>query len=273
MSSARNIGIKNAKGSYISFIDSDDYIASQTIELLYGCCLQKNAAIAQCGHLRTKSDTEEAIFPAGGFTISLLAGKEPFWSLAGAFGFVRPMLWGKLFLTDLYQELRFPEGKIHEDEATIHRLLYQAGRIACIDVRAYFYYTNPDSIMNGKFDRKRYDVLSALEDRIAFYRQLSWDRLAMVVLLRYLFTLMEYYLMTIEYIPNSVKEQNWLKMLQQQNIPLLLSSPYIDEKTKRQHMEWVKNPNLENYQDAWVYLKSWIKEHYYMVEDDLQNNK
>ena len=50
VSSARNMGLQHAKGEYVAFIDSDDYVTPDYLESLYKLLNHSQADVAQCGH-------------------------------------------------------------------------------------------------------------------------------------------------------------------------------------------------------------------------------
>ena len=58
LSDARNRGIDIARGKYITFIDSDDYISEDYLEYLYGILKKNNAQISICGHIKTKNEQD-----------------------------------------------------------------------------------------------------------------------------------------------------------------------------------------------------------------------
>lgn len=76
---------------------------------------------------------------------------------------------GKLYKKELFKGIRFPVGKIHEDQAVIFRVLYAAKRIAETGECLYAYVQSNDSIMRKQFSAKRYDDIDALDQAIAFF--------------------------------------------------------------------------------------------------------
>ena len=70
---------------------------------------------------------------------------------------------------ELFENERFPKGKIHEDEFLTYKLMYESNKIAYINEELYYYYQNDSGIMNGSNLIKRLDRIEALEERSNFF--------------------------------------------------------------------------------------------------------
>src|SRR5699024_2578473 len=75
---------------------------------------------------------------------------------------------GKLYQKNLFTKIRFPIGKIHEDEARIPILFYMSQRVVVNCRKMYGYRVREDSIMHKKFSIRRYDAIDAFKECIAF---------------------------------------------------------------------------------------------------------
>ena len=84
-------------------------------------------------------------------------------------GVVFIVAWNKLYKKDLFRNLRYKDGAIHEDEFIIHRILYNTKKIIYIKEPLYFYLQRDGSIMNNIHKIIRIDYLLALSDRIRFF--------------------------------------------------------------------------------------------------------
>ena len=73
----------------------------------------------------------------------------------------RTVAWAKLYHRSLWEENRFPVGRKHEDEAVMHRLMFQAGKIVCSADEIYFYRTRPGSIMADPDRIRNADIFKA----------------------------------------------------------------------------------------------------------------
>ncbi len=79
--------------------------------------------------------------------------------------------WNKLYRRSLFQNIRFPEGKIHEDEFTIHYFLDAANKVVCIKEELYFYVQRSNSIMHTTFSVKKLDGTDAMINRTLFFKK------------------------------------------------------------------------------------------------------
>ena len=85
--------------------------------------------------------------------------------------------WNKLYRKELFDEERYPIGRIHEDEFIIHRILYKCNKISYIKDDLYYYLQRQGSIMNEAFSIKKIDVVDAMKDRMDFFRNNNEDDL------------------------------------------------------------------------------------------------
>lgn len=162
LSDARNAAMEVAKGEYITFIDSDDYVDSRFVEVLLELCLSRGVEIAQCDNTRNVS------LMGSGFKKTIhLRGKEAFVKLV-KFKTISPTAWGKLYRTSLFYEnnLIFPVGRIHEDTAVLYKLIYHAKEIACIESTLYYYRLNDNSITTASYTSKHYESVTQYHNEL-----------------------------------------------------------------------------------------------------------
>lgn len=149
LSDARNAGIDIAKGEYISFIDSDDYIHPQMLELLLHTSLKIDSDISVC-LFASVGETEKRSFQTiDDNTISVSTYSENRLSEIYNNNLITVVAWNKLYKKSLFNSIRYAYGKIHEDEFIIHELLFAASKVAYIDTELYFYRTRSNSIMQN----------------------------------------------------------------------------------------------------------------------------
>lgn len=168
LSSARNAGIdwsfSNSGSQWLTFIDSDDYIHPEYLERLYNACTNLHSSISVCNSTsqvfcNTESDyIPQRFSPEYVFCDNHLRRNIIF-------------AWGKLYNKSLWDGIRFPEGKIHEDRFTTHKLLFQVSEIAYIEAALYFYTINVNGISRSKWTLKRLDDLEALEEQYQFFQE------------------------------------------------------------------------------------------------------
>lgn len=168
LSDARNAGLEVAKGDYISFVDSDDIVHPDFLSYLY--LYIKDADISVCGYKVFNdgeiltSETTKGVFPLSYSSETILSQ---------LFKFKYPMLviaWNKLYKKVLWEKVRFPFGRVHEDEFVIHELLELSSTINVIDAPLYYYRQRSDSIMaEAKAEQAILDKLEAYGRRRKFF--------------------------------------------------------------------------------------------------------
>ncbi|HFU4479418.1 TPA: glycosyltransferase family 2 protein, partial [Streptococcus suis] len=173
LSDARNAGIDNCTGEYIVFLDSDDGIRGDFLEECVTTANQHDVDIV-IGHFfiwdennqtflyfvdQSQKDTTEVI------SAQEALNRQVVWKNLNTAPFV--VAWGKLFKASLFNTVRFPKGKVFEDEYTIHKTLLESNTVALINKEFYMYRRHGNSIMTSHFSvSKAMNLVEALEERI-----------------------------------------------------------------------------------------------------------
>lgn len=171
LSSARNAGLEKAKGDYIGFIDSDDYVHPKMFELLYREIIKYNADISICDFEKVYNymDNKNFSYESNHVLVKCLSNIEAIEKINTKNGVTFVIACNKLYKKNLFNKLRYKENVIHEDEFMAHRILYKAERIIYINEPLYFYVQREGSIMNSKSKISKIDYLLSLSDRIKFF--------------------------------------------------------------------------------------------------------
>lgn len=155
LSDARNVAIDVMRGKYVTFIDSDDFVADCFVERLYQCAVRYNAEIVISGHLPTKNSNETYSLTN---QIELFTIEEALKELLYQKKY-NTSAWGKLYLSSLFSQIRYPKGKLYEDICTTYKLITQSTKIAFDASKLYFYYQNSISIIRSEFNVKKMDYV------------------------------------------------------------------------------------------------------------------
>jgi glycosyltransferase involved in cell wall biosynthesis len=173
LSDARNAGLDVATGNYISFIDSDDYIHKRFYETLINLIVKYNADIAQCEYSNIyEEDTNN--FSNDKFNINeritvLYNNNSALNNLFNENYINTVVVWNKLYKRELFKNIRYPKGKVHEDEYTTYRVLFNTKKMILTRKRMYYYVQRSTSIMGKGFSIKHLDKLDAYYEQILFY--------------------------------------------------------------------------------------------------------
>jgi len=174
LSDARNVGIESSSGKYISLIDSDDYINKYFIETLYKHLIETQSDIAICNYQKVFAsdviDIKNRFPDSDNF---IYENDDKFSPLYTRFGIPFVVAWNKLYKAEIFKQhnIRYPLGKIHEDEFVIHELLNVAERVCFFDTPLYNYVIRDGSIMSQKLSEKNISAFDAFVNRILFYQK------------------------------------------------------------------------------------------------------
>lgn len=171
LSDARNTGIVNSSGEYLFFVDSDDWIECNIIERLITLCNKYNSEIAICEYI-SAYDEDRRINDSNRILdeVKLFNKKDILYNLYNDLYVTTIVSWNKLYKRELFNNINFPVGKIHEDEFTIYKLLYKANKIAYIKDKLYYYRQRQQSIMNTGYSWRNINRVEAYYEQMLFMK-------------------------------------------------------------------------------------------------------
>jgi len=165
LSDARNAGMKIATADYWSFVDSDDVCHPQMIEVLMQPLIEdKRFKMSACGYTKD-ADTwnDDHIHSVQKMSGLDYMNQIELWTVA----------WGKIYAKELFNKIKYPKGRLHEDEFTTYKLAYYAQNVAYINVPYYLYRQREDSIIGQKSIsvQRMTDAFVALWERLEFFEK------------------------------------------------------------------------------------------------------
>lgn len=163
VASARNLGIKMCNTKYFMFLDSDDYLELNAIEIMYKKMLETNSDIVMGNIEETKAkdiiiedDKYEYIFNA----------KIKYFMVS----------WNKLMKREIFNDLVYPNIHIAEDDYMIYHILKKIKKITFISSKTYNYYINPNGLTSKKLDYYK-EIVYVFKDRYLFFENTEYKNI------------------------------------------------------------------------------------------------
>ena len=165
LADARNVAIDCFKGEYVTFIDSDDYVALDLVETLFGLIVQNNADMSVMWANMFYEGTEP-IEDKKEHAIRVFNSEESLIDMFYQRSF-DTSAWGKLYHKVVFQDgIRYPKGWIYEDLPTTYRLMQKAKRVVFTDKKSYYYLLRNNSIEGAPFNSKKYESCIMIVDQL-----------------------------------------------------------------------------------------------------------
>lgn len=163
---ARNFGIDVARGEYIGFVDSDDYIEPEMYEVLYNMCINDNCDMVNCS---SKIYFNNKIKVNGNGEKVIHSKKEAMRVVIEGLLYDE-CLWSKLIKKSVLKDLRMPVGIIYEDTAFVYKIVDKCERIGYMGVPMYNYIKREDSTMDRAVKEIRTDAILVYKEMYEFVK-------------------------------------------------------------------------------------------------------
>lgn len=171
---ARNIALNIAKGAFVGFVDSDDYIASDFYNHLMQI-MTSEVDIAECSYFETDGDKAQFVTPNNCVIMQYTAKEALKENIKDHF--FRQLIWNKLYRRSVIDDIRFPEGKKIDDEYWTYQVIGNARSLIRSNAELYAYRQQENSVMHSLKPDKRLQVLEAKTKRhdyiCKYYPELS----------------------------------------------------------------------------------------------------
>lgn len=156
LSVARNRGLEIMTGEYVAFVDSDDFITEEYLQILYDRLLQDDTDMAVAGYQKFSDGKMPAmnddsqkhwLYNQEQMKELMLSRKLPMYTH------------GKLYRAELFKDIRFPIGKLYEDFIIAWEILKIITAVSVVNKKMYFYRQRKGSIVNVIFKPNRMDLV------------------------------------------------------------------------------------------------------------------
>jgi glycosyltransferase involved in cell wall biosynthesis len=158
LSAARNSGIEICRGQYLAFMDSDDWVDAKMLEIMLKAMQENQSDMAMCGYQCVKSDgsiQRHVVLPD-----AAVMDQEEVWRLV-----CREQLdchaWAKMYRRELFETVRFPEGKWYEDIFVFPKIVDQCTRISSLPDELVMYRIHEAAFTKRPYEIGRMDIVES----------------------------------------------------------------------------------------------------------------
>ncbi|WP_367341845.1 glycosyltransferase family 2 protein [Limosilactobacillus sp.] len=156
LADVRNVGIRYSSGTYITFVDGDDYVSPFYLSHLVELAQKNNSELVQCNLcLKPQELIKEFDFNE---KVDLKTSESAFNDIL-RFGQFKTYACGKLYSSSLFEGILYPSGKLMEDSLTTYKLALRSNKVVVTDAKLYYYRQRTGSILNSDFNKDKLILL------------------------------------------------------------------------------------------------------------------
>lgn len=172
LSDARNAALDVMQGEYVFFVDSDDWIAVDALEIMYAASKRTGAEVATGNIISVYEDGTEKLLYSPTQKEKILKDEEILATL------LQPSACNRLYKAELFRKLRYPVGRLYEDAFVYHKILAQIDSMVLVGRNTYYYLIRSGSIMNSEYNIRFTDIVDAVYDRAVWLDSIGQKKLA-----------------------------------------------------------------------------------------------
>lgn len=159
LSDARNAGLSYCHGTYIVFVDSDDYVTEDYVMVLYDLLKHNHADISVVSLTHQEEELSKISDSAAA---KIYNTKEALQDLL--YQRISASANAKMYRAELFSDIRYPKGRLYEDVIATYQIFEKATKVVWCDIKKYWYYVRTDSIVRSAFNVKKMDYVYNCEE-------------------------------------------------------------------------------------------------------------